>query len=214
MSKEFEEEFVFEPDSDFSEIPSHKAFKTLLLKVFAKHGLSTSQSVVEIGAGNGEYANFLNEKGFNVAVIEPSTSGMEIIRSRFPNLKVIACEPYDTFRKSLDPDKEYFYLSLEVIEHCFDPLLFLQSIYESMAPGEYLIISTPYHGYLKNLIIGILGKWDQHFTVSWKNGHIKFFSIPTLSELSKGAGFEVVETLGYGRIPFLWRGMFAVLRKP
>lgn len=214
MSKDFLERFEFSPEGNYSEIPSHKAFKTLLLKVFAKHGLSNSQNVVEIGAGNGEYANFLTEKGFKVAVIEPSTSGVEIIRSRFPTLEVIACEPYGTFRKSLDPDKEYFYISLEVIEHCFDPLLFLQSIYESMAPGEYLIVSTPYHGYLKNLIISILGKWDQHFNVFWKNGHIKFFSVPTLSKLASYAGFEVVETLGYGRIPFLWRGMFAILRKP
>jgi hypothetical protein len=38
-------------------------------------------------------------------------------------------------------------------------------------------VSTPYHGYHKNLGLALSGKMDAHFTALWEGGHIKFFSI-------------------------------------
>ena len=61
-----------------------------------------------------------------------------------------------------------------------------------MGGGE-MIISTPYHGYLKNLALAITGKFDRHFTVLWDGGHIKFWSVKTLTKLLNEFGFEVVE---------------------
>lgn len=70
-----------------------------------------------------------------------------------------------------------------------------------------MIISTPYHGYLKNLALAATGKLDNHFTVLWDGGHIKFWSVKTLSKLLEEYGFEVVEFKGSGRIPYLWKSM-------
>jgi hypothetical protein len=39
----------------------------------------------------------------------------------------------------------------------------------------HLVLTTPYHGYLKNLLIAALGKSDSHFDPLLDGGHIKFW---------------------------------------
>ena len=70
-----------------------------------------------------------------------------------------------------------------------------------------MIISTPYHGYIKNLALAVTGKLDDHFTALWDGGHIKFWSVKTLSRLLEEHGFLVVEFKGSGRTPYLWKSM-------
>jgi 2-polyprenyl-6-hydroxyphenyl methylase/3-demethylubiquinone-9 3-methyltransferase len=70
-------------------------------------------------------------------------------------------------------------LSLEVIEHIYAPKDYAKSVYEILQPGGLAIISTPYHGYLKNLVLALSGKMDDHFTALWEHGHIEFWSMKT-----------------------------------
>jgi hypothetical protein len=78
--------------------------------------------------------------------------------------------------------------------------------------GGELIISCPYHGYLKNLVMALAGKFDNHFTVLWDGGHIKFWSKKTLTQLLEEFGFEVIDFKGAGRFPYLWKSMFIKAR--
>jgi hypothetical protein len=78
----------------------------------------------------------------------------------------------------------------------------------------YLIISTPYHGYLKNLILALTNRWDAHPNPFWDGGHIKFWSRKTLSQLLNETGFRIVRFIGAGRLPFLWKSMIVVAQKP
>ena len=55
---------------------------------------------------------------------------------------------------------------------------------------------------------------DKHFTALWDNGHIKFWSIDTLGELLREAGFVDVRFERVGRIPPLAKSMIAIARKP
>ena len=54
---------------------------------------------------------------------------------------------------------------------------------------------------------------DRHFTALWEHGHIKFWSIATLAELLREAGFKDVRFLRVGRIPALAKSMIAIARK-
>ena len=74
------------------------------------------------------------------------------------------------------------------------------------------MISTPYHGYLKNLALSILDKWDKHHTVLWHGGHIKFWSRKTLTLLLQENGFNVIAFHGIGRLPYLLKSMILVAR--
>jgi len=77
-----------------------------------------------------------------------------------------------------------------------------------LPPRGVVIISTPYHGYLKNLVMALTNKMDSHFTVLWDGGHIKFWSKHTLTSLLNEFGFEVAQFRGSGRLPYLWKSMF------
>ncbi|TAF47005.1 MAG: hypothetical protein EAZ64_01050 [Sphingobacteriales bacterium] len=78
--------------------------------------------------------------------------------------------------------------------------------------GGELIISTPYHGYFKNLLIALTGNFDRHFTVLWDGGHIKFWSINTLTKLLEEKQFTVTKFVGCGRFPLLWKSMIITCR--
>jgi len=73
-------------------------------------------------------------------------------------------------------------------------------------------VSTPYHGYIKNLALAVTGKLDAHFTVLWDGGHIKFFSRSTLEQMLREQGFEVTGFAGAGRWPLLWKSMLVKTR--
>jgi hypothetical protein len=47
---------------------------------------------------------------------------------------------------------------------------------------------TEFHGYLKNLVLAATGKIDAHFSALHDGGHIKFFSVNTLSRLMRSRG--------------------------
>lgn len=81
-----------------------------------------------------------------------------------------------------------------------------------LKPGGVLIVSTPYHGYLKNLALSLADKWDDHHTPFWDGGHIKFWSRRTLSEFLRREGFEVLGFHDVGRLPFLWKSVILVGR--
>ncbi|MEJ6012145.1 class I SAM-dependent methyltransferase [Novosphingobium aquae] len=170
---------------------------------------SGGKSVLDAGCGNGALAGYLASLGYQVTGLDASTSGIEIARMTFPDVRfevgTFDSPPTGTFDAVC---------STEVVEHLYSPHLLIQYCFEALKPGGLLIISTPYHGYLKNLAIALLGKWDSHLTALWHGGHIKFWSRATLSSLLEGAGFEVTGFYGAGRLPFFWKSMIIVAKRP
>ena len=166
----------------------------------------------DLGAGNGGAAGKLDGLGYSVVAVEPSPEGVEIARQRFPSLKIAVGSGYDDLRVTYG-EFDYVY-SLEVVEHVYSPRQFVASAYALLRPGGTLILSTPYHGYWKNLLLAATGKLDGHFTALWDHGHIKFWSHKTLSALLIEAGFEGVRFEHAGRpMPFA-KSMFAIARRP
>ena len=104
-------------------------------------------------------------------------------------------------------------IALEVVEHLFYPKKLFEQSYQLLRTGGYLILSTPYHGYLKNLACSFVNGWDRHFSVDWDGGHIKFFSKKTLEQMACNAGFKSPRSRGIGRVPGLWKSMLMVSEK-
>ena len=166
----------------------------------------------EIGCGNGFTANQLASLGYEVTAVDSSQSGIAMGKRAFPNLKLFEGSAYDDLAGQYGQFPVV--ISLEVIEHCYDPRKYAKTFYELLEPGGLGIISTPYHGYLKNLALAITGKLDRHFTVLWDGGHIKFFSPATLTQLLLETGFKTPEIFRVGRIPPLAKSMIAAFKRP
>jgi 2-polyprenyl-3-methyl-5-hydroxy-6-metoxy-1,4-benzoquinol methylase len=182
----------------------------VLTEILTKHPLP-ERRVFDLGCGNGATANMFFEQGYDVTGIDLSESGIALGRKSFPHLKLHIGNVYDNLADIYGQFP--LVVSLEVIEHCFDPRRFTKTFYSLIAPGGLGVLSTPYHGYWKNLAMAVAGKWDDHLTVLWEGGHIKFFSIDTLSTLLSEAGFNNVRFVRVGRIPPLAKSMIAIVRK-
>ena len=77
-------------------------------------------------------------------------------------------------------------LSLEFVEHVYDPRKYAATIFSLVESGGTAIISAPYHGYWKNLVVALSGKMDSHLTALWDHGQTKFWSIKLLSAQRSG----------------------------
>lgn len=167
--------------------------------------------VFELGCGNGATADFLAARGFDVTGVDPSISGIAVANKAFPQLKLYEGSAYDDLAAKYG--KFPLVVSLEVIEHCFYPRMYAQTVFDLLEDGGRGIISTPYHGYWKNLALAVAGKWDDHLTALWDGGHIKFFSEHTMRILLSEAGFKEISFIRVGRIPLLAKSLVAVVIK-
>lgn len=165
----------------------------------------------EIGCGNGAIANLLSTLGFAVTGIDPSESGIAVARAAYPHLRVAVGDAYDNLAGQYGTFP--LVVSLEVIEHCFYPRRFARTFHDLIERGGIGVLSTPYHGYLKNLSLALAGQWDAHLGPLWDGGHIKFFSVRTLQLLLEEVGFQQVDFIRVGRIPPLAKSLVAVVRK-
>ena len=167
--------------------------------------------IFEVGCGNGTTANMLYAHGFEITAIDPSKSGIKQAKSGYPHIKFEEGSAYDDLANQYGTFP--IVVSLEVVEHVFSPRKYSKTVYELLQPGGVAIISTPYHGYFKNLVIAITGKFDSHVSPLWDGGHIKFWSQKTLRSLLEEAGFTSIDFIRVGRIPILAKSMIAIARK-
>lgn len=166
-------------------------------------------TVLDAGCGNGVLAKVLTDSGYDVTGVDGDRGAIDIARRKYPSIRFETC-----LFESPPPGKFDFVCSTEVVEHLYAPHELARYCYEALSPGGYLAISTPYHGYLKNLALSLTDGWDKHHTADWHGGHIKFWSLQTLSRLLKDAGFEVTGFKGVGRLPYLWKSMILIARRP
>ena len=154
----------------------------------------------------------LGSLGFKVTAVDPSISGITIAKASHLNAAFETASTHDDLAARFGTFP--LLVSLEVVEHCYAPREFAKSVFNLLEPGGKAFISTPYHGYLKNLVLAITGKLDAHFTALWDGGHIKFWSMKTLNTLLTEVGFEQVEFRRVGRISPLAKSMVAIVTKP
>jgi len=170
--------------------------------------------ILDIGCGNGYVAGQLAQLGHDVVGVDVSTDGIELARSSHPDVRFHACSLYEDSFKDLVGRSYDVAIAVEVIEHLYWPRVLLHRAYKALASGGRVIVTTPYHGYLKNLALSIVDGWDKHFLAGWDGGHIKFFSRATLTAVMAEAGFTGLRFRGVGRAPGLWKSMVMVGEKP
>ena len=168
--------------------------------------------IFDLGCGNGSVAHEFQKLGFHVVGVDASVSAIREANQRYPSLRLEIGSVYDDLANTYGTFP--IVLSLEVVEHLYFPRKFATTLFRLVEPGGMAVVSTPYHGYWKNLVLALSGRMDRHFTALWDHGHIKFWSVHTLRTLLEEAGFHVVKFLRVGRVPLLAKSMIVVARKP
>lgn len=182
-------------------------FKYMLQPLLSMLDKDKNRCILDLGCGNGYLVNHLISLGYNAYGTDASEKGIAIAREQNPGSFFMQDLSTDKLPEGLQGLSFDTVISTEVIEHLYDPEGFIDFCRQALAPGGEIIISTPYHGYLKNLLISLGNKWDTHLNPVWLGGHIKMWSAKTLSGLLTAKGFTVTRFEGCGRIPYLWKSM-------
>ena len=175
------------------------------------HSSSSTDKLFELGCGNGSITNRIAMLGYDVTAVDTSKSGIAIAKKAYAKINFQVGSAYDDLASIYGTFDRV--VSLEVIEHVFSPKTYAKTLYDLVNTGGTAIISTPYHGYLKNIAVALSGKFDAHVDPLWEGGHIKFWSKNTLTRLLSDAGFNEIEYKLVGRIPALAKSMIAIAKK-
>ena len=187
---------------------SHHYLLPTCVRLLKDHGV---KSMLDIGTGNGATLPVWLGQGLRVAAMEPDNDGF-LFSSKHDKADVRKLGVGDLlpaeWKNAFDA-----VVCLEVVEHLFDPVQLVETADQLLKEKGVVIISTPYHGYLKNLSLAVVNKWDFHHHPMRTGGHIKFWSRKTLSELFTSHGYYESSFHGVGRLPYLWKSMIMVFRK-
>jgi len=145
--------------------------------------------VLEVGCGDGSFTRSLAEYSSRVTAVDISASQIEQNARLYPEICFVQHDVAQPFSFANDSFKVIW--CSEVLEHLFDPGFALREMQRVLAPGGKLLVTVPYHGVFKDILIALF-KWDEHFSPT--NPHIRFFTRKTLSQLAASVGFVEIET--------------------
>lgn len=181
-----------------------------LVKILTSR-LPTGARILDVGCGSGATSGMLANLGFHVTGVDPSSSGISLATEAYSQVKFAQRSAYDDLAAEFGLFDAV--VSLEVVEHCFSPRIFASTVFTAVKPGGFALISTPFHGYWKNLALALAGELDRHWSPLWDGGHIKFWSERSLGTLLVEAGFRDLEFVRVGRIPPLAKTMLVRAQK-
>ena len=182
--------------------------KYLMPQILDLLGPITPQTrILDVGCGNGCITAQLAQTGAQVMGIDLDESYVELARATYPNIRFERLAADEQLMTHLGEKPFDLVVSTEVIEHLYSPDALMAGCYACVRPGGRIVISAPYHGYLKNLAIALTGKYASHHDPLWEGGHIKFFSRESMTRLLQKYHLQNIRFRGAGRFPGLWMSM-------
>lgn len=202
MKKYYERYWDTEPEelSDY-------AYKWPVLSRFIPQNSST---ILDYGCGKGKILADIRALNTQCRLIgaDISSKACAFSKKKVPGATIVKID--EDQKVSLLAGSCDFVLSLDVIEHVYDTEKVFAEYQRLVKKGGYLLLSTPYYGLIKNIIIALIG-----FDVIYhpKSPHIRFYTKKSLLQILEEYGFKVEKFGYYGRFQFVWRGMYALARK-
>lgn len=138
------------------------------------------KTCLEIGAGNGEFAEELSERVSldRLCLLEPQEINIDL-----PNTHTIRAgfDALETIDETFD-----FVVAFELIEHLLEPDTFLKLLRRVLKPGAPLILSTPNE---KSVETRTLGTASSNILFD----HVRLYNPDAMTRMLARNGFEVVE---------------------
>ena len=154
--------------------------------------LSDQRRLLDVGCGTGHFLNHMRTQGYDVMGIEVDEGARNFGIQQF-GLDVRT--PAELEAGTL-PGKFGVISMWHVLEHVYDPRLYLQRLYNLLEANGVLMIAVPNYTSLDGR------KYAAHWAAYDVPRHLWHFSPRTLSNLAQETGFKVVEKKGMPLDPF------------
>ena len=136
--------------------------------------------VVEIGTGAGGILEIFKERGNTVLGLDLGSKYIEFGKQHGLNLKVGTIEELSKLKRKPD-----IVIYSHVLEHILSPINELKLLRKNLKPDSLVVIIVPG---IKNLI----KSYDQDLLRYLQNAHTYHFSLTSLKNISRKAGFDIV----------------------
>jgi 2-polyprenyl-3-methyl-5-hydroxy-6-metoxy-1,4-benzoquinol methylase len=156
--------------------------------------------LVEVGSSLGYLLQYFGADGWDVTGVEPN-AGHALFAQRELGIKTLSTSLAEAGLGSGYADAV---LMMHVIEHVPDPAAMLGEIRDLLKPGGTFVMETPRYD---SLTFKLLQHRERSVSC---DGHIYFFTIPTLSKLATKCGFKILRTDCVGRSMTLSRLLYNV----
>jgi 2-polyprenyl-6-hydroxyphenyl methylase/3-demethylubiquinone-9 3-methyltransferase len=161
--------------------PEHFALRREFLLAGARAG----ERVLDLGCGDGAFAQALAEHGADPVGADVALEALRRARLRAPQLE---------FRHSGEVlpfgDGEFAVVwAGELFEHVQDGLGLLAEVTRVLRPGGRLLLSTPDHGWWRRLSVALSRRrFEAQFEP--RSDHVRFFTAHSLRTFLAAAGFD------------------------
>lgn len=173
--------------------------RSVILHLRARYG---AVRILGIGRSAQPLCHDLHHSGYQVAVIEPGENG-EASRFYPPFLEIgsVAGAAFDMA------------ISIESNASPNTPAALVAMAANHLSPDGVFILSIPYGGYLKNLLITLYKRWQLPFFAEWNNNYLQYWSRKSLTNLLESKGFTVVEFIGVRGASMQWESLILLAKK-
>ena len=147
------------------------------------------QRLLDVGAAQGDFAQLLEERQYEVTAIEGDPRLAAIAQTKCTRvIKADLDQPIQDFGGPFD-----VILSADVLEHLRNPLKVLTEINRQLKPGGSVIISVPNSTHLWVRMQMCLGRFEYAERGILDKTHLRFFTLRSFQALLHAAGLEATE---------------------
>lgn len=159
--------------------------------------------VLELGIGHGLTCNHFAQYFAQYDVIDGSRAVIDKFRTSYPDARATLHEGYF---EDFDTEKRFDLIVMGfVLEHVEDPALILQRFLRFLKPGGKVVMTVPNGASLHRRIgqaAGFLGALDELGDGDRALGHLRNFTLETLTSVATIAGYRVTASEGLFLKPF------------
>jgi 2-polyprenyl-3-methyl-5-hydroxy-6-metoxy-1,4-benzoquinol methylase len=154
--------------------------------------LSSQKRLLDVGCGTGYFMNHMRTQGYDVLGIEVDEGARNFGIEQFG----LDVRPPAELEAGALPGKFGIISMWHVLEHVYDPKLYLRRLHEALEADGVLMIAVPNYQSLDGR------KYAGHWAAYDVPRHLWHFSPKTLTILAEESGFKVVAMKGMPLDPF------------
>jgi trans-aconitate methyltransferase len=167
------------------------------------HFAGGARSLLELGLGHGYTTDIFSRRFERHLVLEGSSAVIRNFRERHPDCH---SEIVETFFETFDTEERFDIIVMGfILEHVADPVLVLRRFRNFLASGGKLFVAVPNAKVLNRRLGHLMGLLDDMAQLSQNDqllGHLRFYTVESLTEDLAQAGYRIDRLEGIYLKPF------------